>query len=90
MIARRLLMAAAKRLAENPEVRRKAGEVAETAYQTAKPKVEDAYRRTRPKVENAGRHVAESWQETKGEGEFLDDPIGFAKRFRNRLLPPEN
>ena len=78
MLARRLLLEAARRLAENPEVRRKATDVAATAY-----------RKGAPKVENAGRHVAETFRETASEVSVLDDPVRFAKRFRNRLLPPE-
>ena len=74
----RLMMEAARRAAANPEVREKAARVAEEAYRVAK-----------PKVENVGRHIAESFRETKGEANLSDDPIGFAKRFKNRLLPPE-
>lgn len=78
MIGRRLLMLAARRLAENPEVRAKAAEAAGTAY-----------RKAAPKVENASRHVAETFREARAEADPLDDPVGFAKRFRKRLLPPE-
>ncbi len=78
MVLRRLLFEAARRLAENPEVRRKAADTVETAY-----------RKAAPKVENAGRHVAETLKETAAEGSALDDPVGFARRFGKRLLPPE-
>lgn len=79
MIVRRLLMEAARRLAQNPEVRQKATDAAGTAYRAAA-----------PKVENAGRHISESFRETTGEGSVMDDPVGFAKRFKKRLLPPED
>ncbi len=78
MIGRRLLMLAARRLAEDPRVRQKAAETAEAAWNS-----------TAPKVENAGRHVAETFRETREEVDLLDDPVGFARRFRSRLLPPE-
>ena len=78
MILRRLFLEGARRLAANPALRRKAVDTAETVY-----------RRAAPKVENAGRHLAESFRDTEAEGNPLDDPIGFAKRFKNKLLPPE-
>ena len=78
MFMRRLVLGAARRLAADPEIRRKAAVVAGTAY-----------RKAAPKLENAGRHVAESLKETTAEGSALDDPLGFAKRFHKRLLPPE-
>lgn len=76
-ILRRLLLEAGRRAAANPEVRRTAARVAG-----------EMYGKVAPKVENAGRHVAESARETAAEGRFTDDPVGFARRFRNRLLPP--
>ena len=78
MIGRRLLLMAARRLAQDPRVRQKAAETAEAAWST-----------TAPKVENAGRHVAETFRETREELDPLDDPLGFARRFRARLLPPD-
>ena len=77
MIGRRLLFMAARRLAEDPKVRRKAAETAETAWS-----------KTAPKVENAGRHVAETFRDTRAEVDLLDDPLNFARRFRRKLLPP--
>jgi hypothetical protein len=79
MLVRKLLFEAARRLAQNPEIRQKATDAASTAY-----------RHAAPKVENAGRHISESFRETAGEGSVLDDPVGFAKRFKKRLLPPED
>ena len=79
MILRRLLLEAGRRLAERPEVRQKIADVAESAYQ-----------RAAPKVENASKHVAESFQETKRQTDPLADPIGFARKFKNRLLPPQD
>ena len=79
MIIRKLLFHAARRLAQNPEIRQKVGEAADNAYQKAA-----------PKVENAGRHISESFKETTREGGIVDDPLGFAKRFKNKLLPPED
>ncbi len=79
MVIRKLLFEAARRLAQNPEVRQKVGEVADNAYQKAA-----------PKVENAGRHISESFKEAASEGGIVDDPLDFAKRFKNKLLPPED
>ena len=79
MLAKRLMIEAARRMAQNPEVRRIASEAAEAAY-----------RKAAPKVGNAGRHVAETFRETSADGSPLADPVGFAKRFRQRLMPPES
>jgi hypothetical protein len=75
----RMLAEAARRVAQDPQIRAKATEVAEEAVRVA-----------RPKVENASRHIIETARETSVDGSFTDDPIGYAKRFRNRLLPPED
>ena len=77
-ILTRLIAEAARRAAQDPEIRAKAVEVAE-----------EAARRARPKLENAGRHIVESARETSAEGEFRDDPLGYARRFGNKLLPPK-
>lgn len=78
-ILRRLLLEAGRRAAQDPEVRRKAARMAG-----------EVYGRLAPKVENAGRHVLESARETSAEGRFSDDPLGFARRLRSRLLPPSD
>lgn len=78
MIVRRLVWEAAKRLAQNPEVQARATEIAT-----------DVVARTRPKLENAGRHVSESLRETLAEVDPRDRPGEFAKRLKQRLLPPE-
>ena len=75
----RLLLEAGRRAARNPEVRRTAARVAG-----------EVYGKVAPKVENAGRHVLESARETAAEGRFADDPVGYARRFRDRLLPPDD
>lgn len=75
----RLLTEAARRAAQDPRVRAKATEVAA-----------EAARRARPKIENAGRHIVETARETSTDGSFADDPIGYARRFRDKLLPPED
>lgn len=75
----RLLSEAARRVAQDPRVRAKAAEVAA-----------EAARRARPTLENAGRHIVETARETASKGSFSDDPLGYALRFRNRLLPPED
>lgn len=78
-ILRRLLFEAGRRAAQNPEVRRTAARVAG-----------EVYGKVAPRVENAGRHVLESTRETAAEGRLSDDPLGFARRLRSRLLPPED
>ncbi|GHD61508.1 hypothetical protein GCM10017083_48930 [Thalassobaculum fulvum] len=78
-LLRRLIFEAGRRAAQNPEVRRTAARVAG-----------EVYGKVAPRVENAGRHVLESARETSAEGRLTDDPIGFARRFRDRLLPPED
>jgi len=75
----RLVAEAARRAAQDPRVRAKAQEVAT-----------EAARRARPKIENAGRHILETARETSDGGHFTDDPIGYARRFRDKLLPPED
>ena len=75
----RLAREAVRRAAQDPRVRAKATQIAG-----------EAVRRARPMVENAGRHLAETARETSTGGRFADDPMGYAKRFRNRLLPPED
>ncbi len=77
-ILTRLIAEAARRAAEDPEIRSKAIGVAE-----------EAARRARPKLENAGRHIMDSTRETSAEGSFTDDPLGYAQRLKRRLLPPE-
>lgn len=78
-LLRRLLLEAGRRAAQNPEVRRTAARVAG-----------EMYGKVAPKVENAGKHIVESARETSSEVGFTDDPIGFARRFRDRLLPPDD
>ena len=78
MVIKSLLWQAARRVAQNPEVQRKAAEVASSAWEKA-----------RPKVENAGRHVAETLRETADEVDVKKSPVTFAKAFRNRLLPDD-
>lgn len=78
-ILSRLLLEAGRRAAQNPELRRTAARVAG-----------EMYGKVAPKVENAGRHVLESARETVAEGRLADDPLGFARRLRDRLLPPED
>lgn len=78
-LLRRLLLEAGRRAAQDPEVRRTAARVAG-----------EVYGKVAPKVESAGRHVVETARETAAEGRFADDPVGFARRFRDRLLPPED
>ncbi|MDF1794187.1 MAG: hypothetical protein P1U88_19900 [Thalassobaculaceae bacterium] len=75
----RLVTEAARRVAQDPRLRAKAAEVAG-----------EAARRARPKIENAGRHIAETARETADGGRFADDPLGYALRFRDKLLPPDN
>ena len=75
----RLVTEAARRAAQDPRLRAKAAEV-----------VGEAARRARPAVENAGRHVMETARETSDGGRFADDPLGYARRFRDKLLPPED
>ena len=72
----RLAREAVRRASQDPRVRAKATEIAG-----------EAVRRARPMVENAGKHIAETARETSNGGRFADDPVGYAKRFRNRLLP---
>jgi len=78
-ILHRLLLEAGRRAAQNPEVRRTAARVAG-----------EVYGKVAPKVENAGRHMLETAKETASEGRFSDDPVGYARRFRDRLLPPDD
>lgn len=78
-LLRRLLMEAGRRAAENPELRRNVARVAG-----------ELYGKVAPKIENAGRHVVETARETSAEVRPADDPLGFARRFRDRLLPPED
>lgn len=78
-ILRRLLFEAGRRAAQNPELRRTAARMAG-----------EVYGKVAPRVENAGRHVLETARETASEGRFADDPLGYARRFRDRLLPPED
>lgn len=75
----RLITEAARRAAQDPRIRAKAVEVAG-----------EAARIVRPKLENAGRHIVETARETSGDGSFTDDPLGYARRFRDRLLPPDD
>jgi len=75
----RMLAEAARRAAQDPRVRREAARIAG-----------EAYGKVRPTLENAGRHVVESVRETASEVRPADDPLGFARRFRDRLLPPED
>ncbi len=79
MVIKSLLWHAARRVAQNPDVQRKAAEVASAAWNKA-----------RPKVENAGRHVAESLRETVDEVDVKKEPVTFAKNLRNRLLPDDS
>lgn len=78
-LLRRLLMEAGRRAAQNPELRRGAARIAG-----------EVYGKVAPTVENAGRHVVETARRTASEGRVTDDPIGFARRFRDKLLPPED
>jgi hypothetical protein len=78
MITRRLIMAAARRLASDPVLRREASKTAGTLY-----------RKAAPTAASAGRHLADSFRETRAEADPLDDPVGFAKRLKRKLLPPE-
>lgn len=78
-ILHRLLLEAGRRAAQNPEVRRTAARVAG-----------EVYGKVAPKVESAGRHMLETAKETASEGRFADDPLGYARRFRDRLLPPDD
>ena len=75
----RLVAEAARRAAQDPRVRAKAAEVAG-----------EAARRARPKIENAGRHIIETAREASTDGHFTDDPLGYARRFRDKLLPPDD
>lgn len=75
----RLLGHAVRRAAQDPRVRAKATELAG-----------EAYRRAKPTLENAGRHVVETARETAGEVKPAEKPLEYAKRFRDRLLPPED
>jgi hypothetical protein len=79
MIVRRLLWEAGKRLAQNPEVRARATEIAT-----------DVADRARPKLESAGRHVSEIWRETTAEIDPRENPREFARRLKQRLLPPDD
>lgn len=78
-LLRRLLTEAGRRAAQNPELRRAAARAAG-----------EVYGKVAPKVENAGRHVVETAREASSEGGFTDDPLGYARRFRDRLLPPDD
>lgn len=78
-LLRRLLMEAGRRAAQNPELRRGAARIAG-----------EVYGKVAPTVENAGRHVVETARRTSAEGRVTDDPLGFARRFRDKLLPPED
>lgn len=75
----RLAREAMRRAAADPRLRAKAAEFAD-----------EAVRRARPKVENAGRHIIETARETSSGGSFADDPLGYARRFRDKLLPPDD
>ena len=75
----RLAREAVRRAASDPRVRAKATEIAG-----------EAARRAKPTVENAGRHIIETARETSSGGSFADDPLGYAKRFRSKLLPPDD
>lgn len=77
-LLRRLLIEAGRRAAANPELRRGAARVAG-----------EVYGKVAPRIENAGRHVVETARETSAEVRPTEDPLGFARRFRDRLLPPE-
>jgi hypothetical protein len=79
MILRNLFWQAASKLARDPRVQAKAAEIAE-----------DVYTKAAPRLENASAHVADSMRETAREVDPLEDPIGFARRFKQRLLPPED
>jgi hypothetical protein len=79
MIVRRLILEAARRFAANPEIQQKAAEVAEGAY-----------RKAQPKLRNATAHISDSMRESVRDHDPMEDPIGFAKAFKNRLLPPED
>lgn len=78
-LLRRLLMEAGRRAAQNPELRRSAARVAG-----------ELYGKVAPTLESAGRHVVETARETSAEIRPGDDPLGFARRFRDRLLPPDD
>lgn len=78
-LLRRLLIEAGRRAAQNPELRRGAARMAG-----------ELYGKVAPRIENAGRHVVETARETSAEIRPGDDPLGFARRFRDRLLPPED
>ncbi|EDP65917.1 hypothetical protein BAL199_03794 [alpha proteobacterium BAL199] len=78
-LLRRLLLEAGRRAAQNPELRRGAARIAG-----------EVYGKVAPKIENAGRHVVETARQTSSEVRATDDPLGFARRFRDRLLPPED
>lgn len=75
----RLMTEAARRAAQDPRVRAKATEIAS-----------EAARRARPTIENAGRHIVETARDASADGSFSDDPLGYARRFRDKLLPPED
>lgn len=79
MIGKHLIFEAAKRIAQNPEVQRRATELAFEAYQ-----------RARPTLENAGKQVAESMREALTEHDPRKEPVAFAKAFRRHLLPPKS
>ena len=76
-LLRRLLIEAGRRAAQNPELRRGAARIAGEVYGAVA-----------PKIENAGRHVVETAREASTEVRPGEDPLGFARRFRDRLLPP--
>ncbi|MBT5263309.1 MAG: hypothetical protein HOL85_00640 [Rhodospirillaceae bacterium] len=79
VIARRLFMEAARRLAGDPRVQRKAAELAEKAYSHAQ-----------PTLSNASTHVSESMRETLAEVDPLEEPGRFLKNLKSRMLPPED
>ncbi|NQW10449.1 MAG: hypothetical protein HQ481_11285 [Alphaproteobacteria bacterium] len=74
----RFLGQAVRRAAQDPRIRAKATELAG-----------EAYRRAKPAIENAGRHVVETARETAAEVRPGDNPLEYAKRFHERLLPPD-
>ncbi|MFX4223960.1 MAG: hypothetical protein ACMVO3_25175 [Thalassobaculum sp.] len=75
----RLVAEAARRAAQDPRLRAKAAELAG-----------EAARRARPTVENAGRHIVETAREHRVRDVSQTITLGYARRFRAKLLPPDD
>ncbi len=76
---RRLLMQAATRLAANPRMRAKAGELYE---REVKPRARAAWDDAKPTVEAAKKDL----REAAAAADPRSDPVGFAKQLKKRFI----